>query len=619
MAISSGFRKKKAAPGRQLRHRLVLECLEDRCLLSGGFGLMNLASDVPGWARFTDPNLVNPWGIAFSPTGPLWFADNGRGVATILDGSGEPFAPVLPVPSAAHRGGVPTGTAFNGGGGFVISENGVSAPSRFLFVTLDGTISGWSAVVDPDRSLLAVDNSSSGAVYTGLALATDSTGHSFLYVADFSHGAVDVFDQGFRPVTRPGAFQDPGLPAGYAPFNVRDINNLLFVTYAKQGANWRDDVPGAGHGFIDVYNSDGSLVRRLASGGALNSPWGLALAPRDFGPFGGALLVGNNGDGHVSAFDPGSGAFLGQLADDKGIPMAIPGLWALTFGNDHVGGDSQTLFFAAGVGNESHGLLGAIQSPERRGWDTAGKGTFDPNAPGEPGDYPLPPRNGPAFRVSSEDRPIAVADLLPLRESSLVLLPTLSSISQAGTEVKPAGTGGPSRGLLAPSVDEHFSSAEAARGDALALNTFLDLSGWHGGSATADGQRLVNGRAILVARDLPAADFAAEVAVPASEVHTAKGRTPSGEDQGPQGQALSAPAVEVLAIGSWETSPGPVQEPAVSTWPDDSPQGGVWTKWLNGLLLLSIPVLWTCWPQAAEALSRASLPGRRKEGTQLAE
>src|SRR5262249_51792922 len=160
----------------------------------------------------------------------------------------------------------------------------------------------------------------------------------------------------------------------------------------------------------------GNLVRRFASQGALNDPWGLALAPADFGPFGGALLVGDNDDGHISAYDPESGAFLGQLTDDSGNPIAIPDLWALMFGNGHVGGDSPTLFFVAGLDDEAHGLFGAIQASERRGADTAGAGVFDPNAPGEPGDYPLPPRDGPAFQTSSADRPIPVADLLPLRE-----------------------------------------------------------------------------------------------------------------------------------------------------------------------------------------------------------
>src|SRR5262245_56961864 len=209
MVSSSFFRKSRPWPDRQRRYRPVLEFLEGRHLLSGGFGLVNLASDVPGLARVTDANLVNPWGLAYSPTGPFWFAENGSGVSDILDGRGEPFSLVVTVPSAAHSGSAPTGTVFNGGAGFVISENGASAPSRFLFASEDGTISGWTTVVDATRALLAVDNSSPGAVYTGLALATDPTDHSFLYAADFSRGTIDMFDQDFRPVVRPGSFQDP--------------------------------------------------------------------------------------------------------------------------------------------------------------------------------------------------------------------------------------------------------------------------------------------------------------------------------------------------------------------------------------------------------------------------
>jgi uncharacterized protein (TIGR03118 family) len=332
------FGKSNAAPGRERPYRPVLECLEDRCLPSGGYAQVNLASDVPGVARVTDPNLVNPWGISLSPTGPFWFADNGSGVSDLLDGRGRPVPLVVTVPPTAQSSGTPTGTVFNGGPGFIVSENGVSAPSRFLFAAEDGTISGWSAIVDPTRALPAVDNSSAGAVYKGLALAADPAGPRFLYAADFGRGTIDVFDQHFKPVARPGSFRDPNLPDGFAPFNIQNLNNLLFVTYAQQDEARRDDVAGAGHGFIDVYDTGGNLVRRFASRGALDSPWGLALAPAGFGPFGGALLVGNTGDGHINAYDPGSGAFLGPLADDNGVPMTIPTLWALTFGNGHLGG-----------------------------------------------------------------------------------------------------------------------------------------------------------------------------------------------------------------------------------------------------------------------------------------
>jgi uncharacterized protein (TIGR03118 family) len=492
MRLRLSFRKSRPTSNGPRPYRPVLEQLEDRCLLAGGFAQVNLASDLPGLAPSTDPNLVNPWGIAFSPTGPFWFANNGSSVSDLLDGRGQAVPLVVAVPSPAGAGSTPTGVVFNGGTGFVISESGASAPSRFLFGTEDGTISGWTSAVDPFRALLAVDNSSTGAVYKGLALATDPTGRSFLYAADFSHGTIDVFDQDFRPVVRPGSFQDSNLPNGFAPFNVRNINNLLFVAYAHQDETGRNEVAGAGQGFLDVYNTGGTLVRRLASQGVLNSPWGLALAPAGFGPFGGALLVGNTGDGRINAFDPTSGSFLGALAGGNGNPIAIPTLWALTFGNDHEGGAPDMLFFTAGVDYEQHGLFGAIQSPQRKGMDTAGAGTFDPNAPGESGDYPLPPRSGPALHENGADSRFMAAVLLPVRESSIVLIPTLSTISgppNQSQEAAPvtalvlvsfqkssetdARASSASR-LLLSGDDSHPPSTPCAH--ALGLNALLDLN-----------------------------------------------------------------------------------------------------------------------------------------------
>jgi uncharacterized protein (TIGR03118 family) len=486
------FWSNKAAANPQRPYRPVLECLEDRCLLSGGFAQVNLASDVPGLARVTDPNLVNPWGIAFSPTGPFWFANNGSGVSDLLDGRGQPVPLVVTVPSPLRSGGTPTGTVFNGGSGFAISENGVSAPSRFLFSTEDGTISGWTAVVDPTRALLAVDNSSTGAVYKGLALAWDQAGRSLLYAADFGRGTIDVFDQDFKPVGPPGSFQDANLPDGFAPFNIQNINDLLFVTYARQDEARHDEVAGAGQGFIDVYDIGGNLVRRFASQGALNAPWGLALAPAGFGPFGASLLIGNVGDGHINAYDTASGGFLGPLADDNDVPLAIPTLWALTFGNGHEGGATDTLFFAAGVNYEQHGLFGAIQAPQRKGADTAGPGPFDPDAPGEAGDYPLPPRNGPALQETGADARLATAVLLPLTESSLVLVPTLTTSVQPKPRAEtPAPTApvaaislqGPGvtaltasgTTLLLPTADD-FLPPRHTENSLLALSTFLDLN-----------------------------------------------------------------------------------------------------------------------------------------------
>ena len=471
MGVVSSLRPTKGGAQRQRRCRPTLEALEDRHLPAVGFGVVNLASDVPGLARTTDPNVVNPWGIAFSPTGPFWLADNGSGVSDIFDGGGGPFALVVTVP----QGSTPTGVVFNGGPGFAVSENGIAAPSRFLFATEAGTIAGWTAVVDPTHALLTVDDSASGAVFTGITLAINA-GRSFLYAADFSHQAIDVFDQQFRPVLDPGAFRDPAIPAGYAPFNIENMDGLLYVTYAERDADGHDDVPGVGHGYIDVYNTAGSLLRRFASQGPLDSPWGLALAPAGFGPLSGALLVGNNGDGHISAFDPHSGAFLGQLTDDAGAPIAIPYLWSLTFGNGHVGGDANALFFAAGVDDGAHGLFGAIQAPARRGTDTAGTGIFDPHAPGEPGDYPLPPRAGPALSSDSAVRPDPVVDFLPMARSSLVLVPTLSPAAPASTRFDAlTSTAIPDAGPWSlRSVDDHV----------VALTSLLDVNASRTGPAT---------------------------------------------------------------------------------------------------------------------------------------
>jgi uncharacterized protein (TIGR03118 family) len=602
MKCSSWFRKKRAAVHRPRPYRPVLELLEARHLLAGGFAQVNLASDVPGLARVLDPNLVNPWGIASSPTGPFWFADSGSGVTDLLDGRGQPLPLVVAVPS-------PTGTVFNGGPGFVISANGAAAPSRFLFATKDGTISGWSSVVDPERAILAVDNSSSGAVYTGLALAA-LPGGSFLYAADFSRGTIDVFDQDFRPVVRPGSFQDPNLPSGFAPFNVQNQGGLLFVTYARQSEDPGDDVAGAGHGFIDVYDPSGHLVRRFASQGALNSPWGLALAPAAFGPFGGALLVGNNGDGRINAYDPHSGTFLGELADTNGSPIAIPDLWALTFGNGHAGGDANTLFFAAGVDYDAHGLYGALQAPDRRGADTAGPGAFDPNAPGEVGDYPLPPSGGPAFRATGADRPLPTSDLLPLAESSLVLVPTLLTISPPAARIEtPVSvpvvgvsfggsviTAGPfSDAIRFSSAAEHSPPERGAHHNAVALNSFLDWNALQSGPRKPAGVQRPGSnlhavgaaRSVFAARNAPAEGLRAEP-------YVAKLEAPASEEPDPGALPPAGPAEEVLAAVPSQSSAASEVEGAGGDAPVETQNRRGRTNLMKCLLVISIPMIWAC-------------------------
>jgi uncharacterized protein (TIGR03118 family) len=335
----------------------------------------NLVSDIAGVARFTDPNLVNPWGLAFGPTSPFWVADNGTGLSTLYRGDGKSFPLGSPLvvtipPPAGGTSASPTGLVFNGTSSFVVSANGKSGAAIFIFATEDGTISGWSPAVDFQNAILVVDNSTPGgvdnstlgAVYKGLATADKGSSH-FLYAANFRDGFVEVYNSSFKFVK---SFTDTGVPAGFAPFGIQNINGKLFVTFAKQNVKKHDDVAGPGNGFVDVFDADGNLLDRFASAGTLNSPWGLALAPSGFGKFSQDLLVGNFGDGRVNAFDLNSGEFDGQLIDPEGNPVTINGLWALQFGNGAPnGGSRHKLFFTAGIADESHGLFGFIKAGRR--------------------------------------------------------------------------------------------------------------------------------------------------------------------------------------------------------------------------------------------------------------
>ena len=324
------------------------------------YAVQNLVSDIPGFAAQTDPNLTNPWGISLNSTGPFWVSNNRSGTSTLYNGMGLPF-PVASPTVVRIPGGAPTAQVFNGTGAF---ELAAGSPALFIFATESGTISGWNPAVDAGNAQLVVDRSSSGAVYKGLALGANSSG-PLLYAANFNAGTIDVFDTAYQPVTVSGGFNDPEIPAGFAPFNIRKIGRSLYVTYAQQDDAKRDEVIGAGAGFINVFDMDGNLLRRLVSNGVLNAPWGIALAPGFFGDYSNTLLVGNFGDGSINAFDPFTGDYLGTLQDANGNPINIPGLWGLQFGNGHNGGDANTLYFAAGIANgdnvEDHGLLGSIQ------------------------------------------------------------------------------------------------------------------------------------------------------------------------------------------------------------------------------------------------------------------
>jgi uncharacterized protein (TIGR03118 family) len=328
----------------------------------------NLISDGFVPAANTDENLINPWGVSSSPTGPFWVSDNGAGVATIYDGNGKPITIAghtvitIAAPPGSTDPAAPTGQVFNSAGsGFEISEGGVSAPSVFLFATEDGTISGWAPSVDAGNSVIAVDNSGDGAVYKGLTMLQTAS-QTLLYAADFHGGKVDVFDHNFTLVD---SFTDPSLPKGYAPFNVQNLGGHLFVSFALQDAAAHDDVAGPGHGFVDEFDPNGNLVQRIASHGPLNSPWGLDIAPANFGRFGGDLLVGNFGDGTIDAFDLKNDHFAGKLLGADGKPLVIGDLWALTNGNGGTAGDPNKVYFTAGIQDEAHGLFGSLSPADQ--------------------------------------------------------------------------------------------------------------------------------------------------------------------------------------------------------------------------------------------------------------
>jgi uncharacterized protein (TIGR03118 family) len=378
-----------------IRSRLVLEPLEGLVLMSANVLQTNLVSDLPGVAQVQDPNLVNPWGISQGP-GPLWISDNSSGLSTVYTGQGQPTNPINPsgaplvvsIPTPGDptgNSGTPDGTVFNPtfntqSPGFVITNGTDSGPAIFLFATEDGTIVGWNPGVNPVGSdpsqagtfgTIAVDNSGTGAVYKGLTLATDADGQTLLYAANFSSGQIDVFDTSFNPATLPAdAFTDPNLPEGYAPFNVEQLGGKIYVTYALQDAAKHDDVAGAHRGFVDVFNLDGTPglsdgTARLVSGGKLNAPWGLALAPRSFGRLAGDLLVGNFGNGKINVYNPVSGSYLDTLKDPDGEPIKIDGLWALKVGNGFGGTDTNTVYFTAGIAQERHGLFGSLTAAAR--------------------------------------------------------------------------------------------------------------------------------------------------------------------------------------------------------------------------------------------------------------
>ncbi|MGA2421132.1 MAG: TIGR03118 family protein [Candidatus Acidiferrum sp.] len=341
----------------------------------------NLVADTVGAAAVQDPNLVNPWGLTRSSTGPWWVSDNNSGVSTLYTGAGA-IIPIngngivtIPAPKNAPAGFVaaPTGIVFNSSTSFVLPAPN-SKPADFIFVTEDGTISGWNG---GPSAVLAVDNnengSANGAVYKG-ATSADLDGVKYLYVTNFRSGRVEVYDTNFHPVKLSGDAFDPNrgvgfdgeefreghVPQGFAPFNIQNIGGSLFVTYAKQDASRHDNEFGAGEGYVEIFTPGGKHIGHLEHGTWFNAPWGVVWTPRDFGVFSNTILVGNFGGGQIAAFNGFTYKFIGFVQNPDSSVLAIPGLWSLTFGNGASAGPSTTLFFSAGPDKESHGLFGTL-------------------------------------------------------------------------------------------------------------------------------------------------------------------------------------------------------------------------------------------------------------------
>jgi uncharacterized protein (TIGR03118 family) len=363
-----------AAVGGQAAGFLETDLVANKSPLTDSNGLVHKAPN-------QDPNLLNPWGLTASPTSPFWVSDNGAGVSTLYNTTGTSQSLVVLIPTPANvlgRDGTPTGAVFNTAaaqGAFAVSGidiNGapITRPATFLFATEDGTILGWNAAVFPREDLnrvtpnthaiIAVDHSMGGAVYKGLAIATDALGTSRLYVTNFHAGTVEVFDSGFAPATPFGAFTDPHLPKNYAPFNIALVSGKLIVTFAVQDADKHDDVAGMSHGIVDTFDLSGQSFQRLIQHGQLNSPWGVAVAPASFGALAGSLLIGNFGNGHINAYNPTTGEFIDKMRDSRGQAIVIDGLWSLRVGNGGNGGKTDTVYFTAGPNGEQDGLFGSL-------------------------------------------------------------------------------------------------------------------------------------------------------------------------------------------------------------------------------------------------------------------
>jgi len=519
----------------------------------------NLVSDISGMADVTDPNLVNPWGISESASSPFWVTDHDKGVTTVYNGSGTISTTVVTIPPASgHTSPAPaTGQVPGNGTSWVLpAPNGKAA--SFIFVTEDGTVSAWNGSAGT-AAVKVVDNSASGAVYKGVT--TNPTGTApLLYAANFSSGNIDVFDASFQPTSVSGGFSDPNLPSGFAPFNIWNLGGKLYVMYAKQAPGKQVDAPAPGNGFVDVFDTSGNLLQRLVSNGALNSPWGVAIAPANWGAFGGDVLVGNFGDGKINAFDPKTGALAGTLQDQNGNALVNTGLWAILFGNGKSGGDPNTLYLAAGItgtDGKIHGLLAAIAPPSAV--TQIGNGASNVAGSIAPGEIVV--LNG--FTIGPS--PLAAA-----------------TIPTTGTAALTAGsTSVTFNGVSAPVL---YASASAT-----SVVVPYEVSG----SATAN--------VVVTYKSQPSAAFTAQVAAAAPGIFTL-GESGSGEIvafnsdgsvNGPSNAAAAGSAVLLFATGEGAVDPAGVD-------------GAITGEFLHAPLA---PVLLTIGGKTATVVFAASAPG----------
>lgn len=340
-------------------------CEGDKRYLNVVFERFDLVSNADG-AVASDPNMVNPIGLQLSPGGNFWVANNATGTVTVYQADGtpvpldEPLVVTLPVPPSATTPAAVTGVSYNSGFGLVIGSGEQRATARYLFVTEQGTLLGFNPELDEATAQIVVDSSASGAVYRGLSVVPFRLG-SYVYVTNFGAGTVDVFDPSFAPATdlAAAAFEDPELPPGYAPFGIQRIDNVMYVSYAERDAEGRGPVLGPGKGYVNAFALDGRHLARVASEGALDAPWGMTRAPWYFPYYGGALLVGNVGDGRIHAFDLKHGTQLGGLNDLLEQPLVIDGVWDLVFG--YSPDDYPALYFTAGPNGGQSGSFGRLQ------------------------------------------------------------------------------------------------------------------------------------------------------------------------------------------------------------------------------------------------------------------